>query len=141
MFLRQILLFVTGVSAGGIVAAGIFAFLAVIGIFPRLIDYTGERSHIMLCETMMILGGIWGCVIDLYQIPFPAGGAIFLATMGSATGIFVGSLVMSLAETLKAFPVFSRRAKFGSGIQYVIASMAVGKCIGSLVYFMFGFSD
>ena len=141
MFLKQTFLFVTGVSAGGIVAAGIFAFLAVIGIFPRLIDFTGERSHILLCETMMILGGTWGCVIDLYQMPLLAGGAIFLAAMGSAIGIFVGALVMSLAETLKALPVFSRRAHFGTGIQYVIAAVAVGKCIGSLIYFMFGFSD
>lgn len=141
MFLRQAFLFLTGISAGGIVAAGIFAFLAVIGIFPRLIDYTGERSHILLCETMMILGGVWGCVVDLYQIPLMIGSSIFLWIFGSATGVFVGALVMSLAETLKAFPVFSRRANFGTGIQYVITAIAVGKCFGSLIYFICGFSD
>ena len=141
MFLRHAFLFITGISAGGIVAAGIFAFLAVIGIFPRLIDFTGERSHILLCETMMILGGAWGCVIDLYEIPLLTGGSIFLAVMGSAIGIFVGALVMSLSETLKAFPVFSRRVKFGTGLQYTITSMAVGKCIGSLIYFIYGFAD
>ena len=139
MFLKHALLFLAGISAGGIVAAGVFAFLAVIGIFPRLIAYTGERAHMMLCETMMILGGAFGCIADLYHMPQLFGGQLFLALWGGSTGIFVGSLVMSLAETLKALPVFSRRAHFATGIQYVIASIAFGKCFGSLIYFINGF--
>ena len=138
MFLKQAVLALTGVSAGGIIAAGVFAFLAVIGIFPRLIAYTDDCAHIMLCETMMILGGIFGSVVDLYHMPRLFGGQFFLALWGSLTGIFVGALVMSLAETLKALPVFSRRAHVSVGIQYVIAAIALGKCIGSWIYFVRG---
>ena len=136
MFLKQAFLFIIGSSAGGIVAAGVFAFLAVIGIFPRLIAYTDDRAHIMLCETMMILGGVFGCILDLYHVPQLFGGQIFLAIWGGATGVFVGALVMSLAETLKALPVFSRRAHFAVGIQYVILALAFGKCAGAFVYFL-----
>ena len=38
---RQVILAFAGLSAGGVIAAGIFAFLAMIGIFPRLI---GKRK-------------------------------------------------------------------------------------------------
>ena len=37
-----------GISAGGVIAAGVFAFLVIIGVFPRLIGKTGTKEHIML---------------------------------------------------------------------------------------------
>ncbi len=141
MFLKQAFLFLVGSSAGGIIAAGVFAFLAVIGVFPRLIAYTKNQSHILLSETMMVLGGVFGCIVDLYQVPPLGGGPLGLIVWGTATGIFVGALVMSLAETLKALPVFSRRAHFTVGIQYVILAMALGKCVGAITYFIFDFSS
>ena len=137
MFLRQTFLFLIGSSAGGIIAAGVFAFLAVIGVFPRLVAFVGEKDHIMLCETMMILGGVLGSIVTLYQVPRLFGGRALLAIWGVATGIFVGALVMSLAETLKALPVFYRRAHVSTGIQYIITAMAIGKFAGSLVYFSY----
>ena len=43
-----------GLAAGGIIAAGIFAFLAIIGVFPRLMGKTGTKGKIMLFETCII---------------------------------------------------------------------------------------
>ena len=37
MYLRLGLLAFAGLGAGAVIAAGIFAFLAIIGVFPRLI--------------------------------------------------------------------------------------------------------
>ncbi len=139
IFLKQAFLFAVGISAGGIVAAGVFAFLAIIGIFPRLIGTTGTSGHIVLCETMMIIGGVFGNLIDLYHIPRMFGGQITLVFWGLSIGIFVGCLVMSLAETLKALPVLGRRIHLAVGLQYVIAAVAVGKLIGSVIYFIYGF--
>ena len=45
---RQVILAFAGLSAGGVIAAGIFAFLVMIGIFPRLIGKTKTRKHILL---------------------------------------------------------------------------------------------
>ena len=56
-------------------------------------------------------------------------------------GIFVGCLVMSLAETLKALPVFTRRIRLSVGFPWVIASIALGKLAGSLIYFAERFGD
>ena len=109
MFLKQLFLVFLGLSAGGVIAAGVFAFLAIIGVFPRLIGKTHTNKHIFLYETVIIIGGILGNVSDIYEIPIHMGGNVFLGIYGLAVGIFVGCLVMSLAETLKALPVISRR--------------------------------
>lgn len=139
MLLKQAFLCFVGLSAGGVIAAGVFAFLAMIGVYPRMIGTTHTSGHITLYETVIILGGIWGNLIDLYQIPVPFGGVPFLAVWGLCSGIFVGSLVMSLAETLKALPVFCRRVRLAVGIQYVILAIAAGKLVGALIYFVNGF--
>lgn len=104
MLLKQIFLGFTGLCAGGIIAAGVYAFLAIIGVFPRLMGRTGTRRHLILYETVIVAGGILGNVSDLYEIPLPMGsffGTLFLGIFGLTAGIFVGCLVMSLAETLK----------------------------------------
>lgn len=47
MFLKTVLLWFMGLSFGGVIAAGIFAFLAIIGVYPRLIGVTRTRKHVM----------------------------------------------------------------------------------------------
>ena len=82
-------------------------------------------------------GGILGNISDLLEIPLGLGiGAvsqILLGLFGLSVGIFVGCLVMSLAETLKALPTISRRIRLAVGLQYVILAIALGKLAGSLV--------
>ena len=150
MFLKECVLLLIGLSAGGIIAAGVFAFLAMIGVFPRLMGRTRTGSHIFLYETAIILGGITGPVMDRYEIPFPFGAAgsgipflghAALGIFGICSGIFVGCLVMSLAETLKALPVISRRIRLAVGLQYIIRSVALGKLCGACVYFMNGIGE
>ena len=123
-----------GLSSGGVIAAGIFAFLAIIGVFPRLIGVTHTRCHVILYETLLILGGTAGNLMDLFHLPLAGAGTAFLAL-----GVFVGCLVMSLAETLKALPVLGRRLGLAVGIQYLILSIAAGKFVGAMVYFSRGF--
>ena len=69
MLLREAFLAVMGLCAGGVIAAGIFAFLVIIGVYPRLIGMTKTAEHIFLYETIIVLGGIAGNVVDLYEIP------------------------------------------------------------------------
>ena len=139
MSLKRLFLAFAGFSAGGVTAAGVFAFLAMIGVFPRLIGKTGTGRHICLYETALIIGGIAGNVSNILEYPVRLGegmpGQLILGTAGLAVGIFVGCLVMSLAETLKALPTISRRIRLAVGLQYVILSVALGKTVGALVYF------
>ena len=138
ILLKKCLLAFFGLCAGGIIAAGVYAFLAIIGIFVRLMGKTGTRKHIMLYETIIILGGVLGNILDIYEFPIYMGaffGHVFLIIAGLSMGIFVGCLVMSLAETLKTLPVISRRIHLAVGLQYLIFALAAGKMAGSLVYF------
>lgn len=144
ILLKQIFLGFTGLCAGGVIAAGVYAFLVIIGIFPRLMDKTHTVKHVLLYETVITLGGILGNVSDLYEIPLPMGaffGSVFLGIFGISVGIFVGCLVMSLAETLKALPVISRRIHLAVGLQYLILSIGLGKLMGALIYFWNGFGN
>ena len=46
MYLRLGLLAFAGLGAGAVIAAGIFAFLAIIGVFPRLIGVTHSMDKV-----------------------------------------------------------------------------------------------
>ena len=138
MLLRQLFLGFTGLCAGGVIAAGVYAFLAIIGVFPRLMGKTGTRKHILLYETVIVAGGVLGNLLDLYEFPVPLGSLLGQTALGVfvlSVGIFVGCLVMSLAETLKALPVISRRIHLAVGLQYLILSIGLGKLVGALIYF------
>ena len=133
--LMQIVLAFIGLCSGSIIAAGIFAFLAIVGVYPRVIGKTDTKSHILLYETMIILGGIMGNIADLYELPIGFGGSLLLGIFGLSAGTFVGCLAMSLAETLKAYPILIRRMHLAVGIQYLILALGLGKMVGSLIYF------
>ena len=139
MFPRQLFLGFFGICAGSIIAAGVFAFLSMIGVFPRLMGWSRTPGQAKIYETATVLGGIWGNLLNLYDLPIPLGShlsdQIFLGIAGLSIGTFVGCLVMSLAETLKALPVISRRIHLAVGLQYLIFALAAGKMAGSLVYF------
>ena len=51
------------------------------------------------------------------------------------------SELLSIAEMLDAIPIFTRRLKIKWGIGVVILLMAMGKIIGSLLYFMKGMGN
>lgn len=99
-------------------------------MFPRLIGATQTKKHILLFESVIILGGVLGNICDIYRIPIGFGGNLVLGIYGLSVGIFIGILVMSLAETLKALPIISRRIHLAVGLQYLILSLGLGKLIG-----------
>lgn len=183
MFLKEALLLLAGLAAGSTVAAGVYAFLAVIGVYPRLIGKTATASKgkIFLYETIIAVGGLFGNVVDLFtekvkqltgsflriawSAAMPEAGVWQKAAEGGGrTGVGAGFLVMlgnvsgqlilaaagtflwyfcrlprqSLAETLKALPVLSRRLRLAVGLPYLILAIAAGKCAGSLYYFLHG---
>ena len=69
MYLKLGILAFAGLGAGAVIAAGIFAFLAIIGVFPRLIGVTHTAEHVILYETLLIL------VVDHMFLALEAGTA------------------------------------------------------------------
>lgn len=133
----QIGLGILGLAAGGVTAAGVFAVITVIGIIPRLAGKTHTAKWIHWYEWAVILGGVLGNVVDLFQIPI-GGGVLFVALFGFGSGMFVSCLIMSLAEVLDVFPILCRRVRLTVGIPYIILGLALGKTVGSLLFFYQG---
>ena len=135
-FFRQIFLLFLGVSGGGLVAAGVYAFITILGLVPRLAARTHTAAQVKRYENWIILGSAFGNLVNLFDMPL-MGGYVLMALWGVCSGIFVGCLVMSLAETLDTVPTINRRIRLSVGIQYVIAGIGIGKTAGSRVYFLY----
>ena len=132
--LYNIILAIIGFSSGLIVAGGIFAFIAIIGIVPRLAQRTKTVPFIPLYEDAIIIGGIFGATTLYIDYYLPIGRPI-VAFLGLCSGIFIGCLAVSLAEVLDVIPVFTRRTRITQGLPVLITAIALGKMIGSLLYF------
>ncbi len=132
--IEQIVLLLMGISAGGVTSAGVFALITVIGVIPRLAGKTHTARWLHWYEWAVILGGIWGNAVNLFQIP-KGGGQFLLILYGLGSGMFISSLIMSLAEVLNVVPVMCRRIRLTTGIPYIVLGLALGKMAGALLFF------
>lgn len=134
MLIKHILLGFFGLCSGLTVAAGVFAFITMLGIIPRLATRTHTRKHIYLYETMIILGGSFANIWSIYAFPLPLT-ILFLGAVGLFSGIFVGCLAMALAEVLRVFPIITNRIQLKEGFPVVVVAVALGKLAGTLFQF------
>ena len=119
-----------GAMSGVFTAAGLFALITSVGVINRYADVSGTSRHVSLYEECIIIGataanavyvlGMTGCII-----------------FGLISGIFIGTFLISLAETVKALPIFVHRAKAGTGLGFIVAATAAGKALGQLVYYLY----
>ncbi len=150
-WMKQILLGVVGLAGGLSVAGGVFTTLIAVGLIPRFAGKTHTAKHIFLYEEMVVCGTVLGGLISVF-FPFldlvglagriqllkevyPYIAVAILIIYGLFAGIFVGCLALAIAEMLDSIPIFSRRMKFRHGVGVVILCMAIGKTVGSLIYF------
>lgn len=155
MFLKQLLLALIGASAGLIVSAGVFTVLISVGLIPRFAGKMHVAHKVFALEEMVICGTIAGSFFSVFGKwgmvgKFVRGHALFGAAtegvwkftgtliqivFGLFAGMFVGCLALAIAEMLNTIPVFARRIGFRHGLGIAILAVALGKLIGSLVYF------
>ncbi len=132
--IRWALIAIIGLSSGLAVAGGVFAFITMLGIVPRLAARTHTRDHIIHYETMIIAGGALGNIWWVYGFTLPAT-SIFLMVYGLCAGIYVGCLAMALAEMLRLLPILVARLQIIEGFPVVVSAIALGKLVGTLVQF------
>ncbi len=58
MWIKEALLAVIGLSAGMVVAGGLFSFIIGLGVVSDFADRTHTGEHILLYEDSVALGGI-----------------------------------------------------------------------------------
>ncbi|MBO8434535.1 MAG: stage V sporulation protein AB [Tyzzerella sp.] len=133
--LKNIFCAFCGLASGAVVSGGVFSFIAMIGIVPRLAQRTNTISRIPLYEDIIVISGIIGTIISFSNISLPSH-TLLAITYAFFTGIFIGVLAVSLAEVLNVIPIFTRRFRILQGISFFIISMAIGKMVGSFLNFI-----
>ena len=133
IWIRQGILGIIGLSAGVVIAGGLFSFIASLGVISDFADRTHTGHYVKLYEDVITLGGVLGNIAYLYRPSFLVGEA-FLSPLGILIGIFVGCEIMALAEILNVFPIFIRRVKLVRYVPYFILMLALGKATGELIF-------
>lgn len=131
MLAQKILLGFIGLAAGSMVAAGVFAFITLIGVVTRFAARTKTVRHVMLYEDMVVLGGTIGNLLTIFEWKIPVG-AWLLCLFGLFAGLYIGCQAIALAEALKVIPVFAKRIKLKVGMSIIILVLAFGKGLGAL---------
>lgn len=134
MLIKNILMMLIGLSAGGAIAGAYVAFIASLGVYTRLEGWANSGKKILTTETLILLGTMVGNLIILYEIPIPIG-QIGLAVCGMFFGLFTGCLAAALADVVKLFPILCRRVGLRHGLPYIIAAVGLGKTVGTLIQF------
>lgn len=133
--IKFIMLSIFGLAGGMITAAGLFSLITSVGVVNRFAKVTDTVSNIILYENMIMLGATIGNILSLFEIKTGMG-SFMCAIFGLLAGVFIGNLAVSLAETIKALPIFIRRVRISSGLAYIVLMLAIGKGIGSIIYFL-----
>lgn len=134
MALKYLIMILIGLGSGTVISGAVFAFIAIIGVVPRLAYKTDTIKYIKTYETAIILGGIAGAGSIFFNYSLSLG-IPFVILFSTAIGIFYGCLAVSLAEVLNVIPILTRRTGLQKGIKYFIICLALGKCLGSLLYY------
>lgn len=143
---------ILGLFCGLIVSGGVFTALLALGLVPRFAGKTHTADHILTYESAVvsgcIVGGLLGVLqikdylnVFLYESPFFRSGLWVIITGGLLSGggffsgCFVGCVALAIAEMLDSIPIFARRIGFRKGVGVAVLAVAVGKVVGSLLYF------
>jgi stage V sporulation protein AB len=140
----EILLAVIRLCSGMLVSGGVFTVLIAVGLMPRFAGKTHTADKVFLYEEMVIWGTIIGGVLSIFSPRFGnlgLPGIIIIGVFGLFAGVFVGCLALAIAEMLDTIPIFARRIGFRHGLGIVVVAMAIGKMIGSALYFIYEFSQ
>ncbi len=135
--LNQIILVFIGFASGVAVSTAIIAFIVSVGVITKMAVTTGTEKHVKTYNNIILLGVIAGDVCTLFSFSIGIS-AILLAVVGLFSGIFIGVIAISLVEIMNVLPIMKERLGLNKGIRYIVYSIAAGKLVGSLVYWIQG---
>ena len=133
LVINYVIIIVLGLGTGAVVAGAVFAFVSAIGVVPRLAQKTGTQKNIKFYETSLMMGGLFGVFVEMVEFRLLVGHVI-TTVFALCSGIFIGALAVSLAETLDVIPIMTRRIRLQKGMVYFVLAIAIGKMGGSLLY-------
>lgn len=133
--ITSVLLAIIGLGSGAAIAAGVFALITKIGVITQIAHRTDTDAFVPIYETSVLLGGFIGTLLTIFSFSM-ALPEIIIALAGLCYGIFLGCVSTALAESLDVTAILTRRLKLHNGIPFIVLSMAIGKTLGSLIYYI-----
>lgn len=127
---------IVGLAGGIAVGGGYVAFLAVLGVIPRLAQLTRSGHRIQFFEWAVILGSLLGAWCSLRDVTFLAS-QYWLIILGLFCGTFVGMLAAALTEVLNVLPILAKRVGVDGKIVILLVALVLGKVIGSLFHWIY----
>ncbi|MDZ5471138.1 stage V sporulation protein AB (plasmid) [Bacillus sp. 31A1R] len=140
MTAKIIFVIFVGFAGGLAVGAGFVAFLAVLGIIPRLTQLSKTLRYIHLYEWAVVLGAVVGAIATLRD-PVLMISPYTLIPLGLAGGIFVGMLAAALTEILNVFPLLAKRIHIEDKLLILLMAFVFGKIFGSLFQWIYFVND
>lgn len=146
-YIPYLLLIISGLSAGFLTAAAYVAFIAMLGIFPKVAAKTKTGRQCMLYENCLILGVLLSTLLQFFTTYTSAGvyegslppafiGITILILIGLFGGVYIGFLIGGLSEVLNVIPIYARKTRIRKGLGYVIFFLALGKGVSTFIQFI-----
>lgn len=144
--INYMFLIISGLSAGFLTAAAYVAFIAMLGVFPKIAAKTNTAKQCILYENCLMLGILFSTLLQFcvtYEsstlpqtavIPYTLG-CILLSLIGLFGGIYIGFLIGGLSEVLNVIPIYARKAHIKKYAGLIIISLALGKGVFALLFF------
>ncbi|MBS2969485.1 stage V sporulation protein AB [Metabacillus sp. KIGAM252] len=136
MIISMLFIIFLGLSWGFAVGAGFVAFLAVLGIIPRLSQLTKTMTFIQTYEWSVVTGAAAGGWMSLRNtvLNLPS---FFSVPIGLMDGMFIGLLAAALTEVLNVLPILAKRIGIAEQILIMLMAIVLGKVCGSLYHWIF----
>lgn len=136
MIINLVFVIFIGLAGGIAVGSGFVAFLAVLGIIPRLTQLTKTMKMIIWYQWAVIAGALVGGIGSLRE-PALYFSPYILLPLGLAGGIFVGMMAAALTEVLNVFPILAKRIGIEDKIVILMMAFVFGKIFGSLYQWLY----
>ncbi len=150
--MEQLGMLLLGIACGLMVSGGVFTALLALGLVPRFAGKTHTGNKILTYESAVVAGCITGGILSALPVREILTGMVnvkvflqnllvdavwqgLLTGSGFFAGCFVGCVALAIAEMLDSIPIFARRIRFREGVGIAVLVVAVGKVVGSLIYF------
>lgn len=140
MTIKIIFVIFLGLAGGLAVGSGFVAFLAVLGIIPRLTQLSKTMKMINWYEWAVVFGAVAGGLGFLREPIFHLS-PLITVPLGLTGGIFVGMLAAALTEVLNVFPILAKRVGIEDKIVILMMAFVFGKIFGSLFQWIYYVSN
>ena len=130
-----ILTILIGFAGGLAIGASVTAFFIVLGVTARIIEWSKKKEYFLFFQISMVLGALLSCLV--YFFDFTLKHLDFLTIpLGFLLGIFVGTIIAALTETLDIISVAVNKLGLAKWLYIIVMVILLGKVAGSLLFFL-----